>query len=125
MKLGIVGSRGLNSNDVFEVIGNYIHSMETEDQVVDTIIVGGETNGSDGGAREFATNFGFRYQLIQVDTRNDGGKGTPSSVVEGSDALLAIWDGQTYGKTWNAIKHAIRKNIPFTIVGTQKVRVNQ
>lgn len=120
IKLGIIGSNSISKNQVFNLIGDFIHSMETEEESVGTIVIGGSLNGVDAGAREFATNFGFKYDLKLVDTR-----GNPNAVVDNSDALLVIWDGDNKSRVWPVVGRASSSGLKVVIIIPEKTKVKQ
>jgi len=120
MKLGIIGSSSVNKNEVFNIIGNFIHSLETEHDSIDTIIIGGNLKGVNAGAMEYATSLSFKYSLDLVDTRNNA-----MAVSNKSDVVLAIWNGDTRDKNWNLIESTIRLGIRVAIIIPEKTKIKQ
>lgn len=96
MKLGIVGSRTLNQKNVKEIISQVVEKSKNK---IDEIVTGG-ANGVDSIAELYAkqNNIKCSVFLPQYETY---GKRAPlirnNVILENSDAILAIWDGESKG----------------------------
>ena len=107
MKLLIVGSRSITDFD----LSPYVSAD------VDTIISGGA-----GGVDTLAVQYADTHRLSKyiIRPRYDlYRRAAPlkrnEQMVDVSDAVLVIWDGQSKG-TQHTISYATKKNKPFTLV---------
>ena len=107
MKLLIVGSRSITDFDL---------SPYVLDEV-DTVISGGAT-GVDTLAEQYADAHRLSKYIIRPQYRRYG-RAAPikrnEQMVDVSDAVLVIWDGQSKG-TQHTIKYAEKANKPLTVV---------
>lgn len=96
MKLGIIGSRTLNQKNVKEIISQVVTKSKNK---IDEIVTGG-ANGVDSIAELFAKQNHIKRSVFlpQYETY---GKRAPlirnNVILENSDAILAIWDGESKG----------------------------
>ena len=120
MRLGIIGSRTLNQNNVKEVIAQVISKSKTP---INEIVTGG-ANGVDAIAEFFAkenkikcTVFLPQYEIY--------GKRAPlirnNIILENSDAILAIWDGESKG-TLYTINRSKKLGLKVMIVNLDPVK---
>jgi hypothetical protein len=107
MKLLVAGSRNITDFDLSPYISNN----------VDTIICGG-ANGIDTLAERYADS--HRISKCVIRPRYDiYGRGAPikrnEEMVDISDAVLVIWDGQSKG-TQHTIEYSKKTKKPITII---------
>lgn len=107
MRLAIVGSRKIKDIDLRE----FLRDMNEQPDV----IISGGANGIDTLAAEYAVKNGIELIVIRPDYDKYGRAATHirnRQIVEQSDAVLAIWDGESRGtlSTINSAKR-LRKEI--------------
>ena len=107
MRLAIVGSRKIKDIDLRE----FLRDMNEQPDV----IISGGANGIDTLAAEYAVKNGIELIVIRPDYDKYGRAATHirnTQIVEQSDAVLAIWDGESRGtlSTINSAKR-LRKEI--------------
>lgn len=114
MKLGIVGSRTLNQKNVKEIISQVVAKSKNK---IDEIVTGG-ANGVDSIAELFAkqNNIKCTVFLPQYETYSKRAPLIRNNVIlENSDAILAIWDGESKG-TLYTINRAKKLGLKVMIV---------
>ena len=120
MKLGIVGSRTLNQKNVKEIISQVVEKSKNK---IDEIVTGG-ANGVDSIAELYAkqNNIKCSVFLPQYETY---GKRAPlirnNVILENSDAILAIWDGESKG-TLYTINRAKKLGLKVMIVNLEAAK---
>ena len=107
MRLAIVGSRKIKDID----LGEFLRDMNEQPDV----IISGGANGIDTLAAEYAVKNGIELIVIRPDYDKYGRAATHirnRQIVEQSDAVLAIWGGESRGtlSTINSAKR-LRKEI--------------
>ena len=107
MRLAIVGSRKIKDIDLRE----FLRDMNEQPDV----IISGGANGIDTLAAEYAVKNGIELIVIRPDYDKYGRAATHirnRQIVEQSDAVLALWDGESRGtlSTINSAKR-LRKEI--------------
>ena len=107
MRLAIVGSRKIKDIDLRE----FLRDMNEQPDV----IISGGANGIDTLAAEYAVKNGIELIVIRPDYDKYGRAATHirnRQIVEQSDAVLALWDGESRGtlSTINSAK-SLRKEI--------------
>ena len=107
MRLATVGSRKIKDIDLRE----FLRDMNEQPDV----IISGGANGIDTLAAEYAVKNGIELIVIRPDYDKYGRAATHirnRQIVEQSDAVLAIWDGESRGtlSTINSAKR-LRKEI--------------
>ena len=106
MKVAVIGSRGLQVND----LGKYLPDEVTE-------IISGGARGVDTSAREYAMEHGLKLTeyLPEYDKY---GRGAPLkrniTIIESADLVLAFWDGSSRGTKF-VIDNCKKRNIPLKI----------
>lgn len=89
MKVAVIGSRGLTTNE----LGKYLPKEVTE-------IVSGGAKGIDTDAREYALSHGIKLTEFLPEYKKYG-KAAPLkrnlSIIEYSDLVIAFWDGKSRG----------------------------
>ena len=109
MKVAIIGSRGLQVND----LGKYLPQGTTE-------IVSGGARGIDTCVREYALANGIRLTEF-LPQYEKYGRAAPLKrnvqIVEYSDEVLAFWDGRSRGTRY-VIEQCNRKNKKVTVIKT-------
>jgi len=113
MKIGIVGSRNLQMQN----IGDYLPKGVTE-------IVTGGAKGIDQCARQYATTSGIKLTEFLPEYTRYGRYVAPLKrnlqIIEYSDVLIAFWDGKSKG-TKHVIDNAelMGKEITVHIIGNR------
>lgn len=107
MRLAIVGSRKIKNIDLCE----FLRDMNEQPDV----IISGGANGVDTLAAEYAVRNDIELIVIRPDYDKYGRAATHirnRQIVEQSDAVLAIWDGESRGtlSTINSAKR-LRKEV--------------
>jgi len=96
MKLGIVGSRGIDRVIAKEIITQVVNRAYNS---MDTIVSGG-ASGVDTWAGEYATEEGLEL-IIFLPNYREFGRYAPLKrnlqIINASDFILAIWDGKSRG----------------------------
>ena len=106
MRVAVIGSRGLQVND----LGKYLPDEVTE-------IISGGARGVDTSAREYAMEHGLKLTeyLPEYDKY---GRGAPLkrniTIIENADLVLAFWDGSSKGTKY-VIENCKKRNIPLKI----------
>ena len=106
MRVAVIGSRGLQVND----LGKYLPDEVTE-------IISGGARGVDTSAREYAMEHGLKLTeyLPEYDKY---GRGAPLkrniTIIENADLVLAFWDGSSRGTKF-VIENCKKRNIPLKI----------
>ena len=106
MKVAVIGSRGLQVND----LGKYLPDEVTE-------IISGGARGVDTSAREYAMEHGLKLTeyLPEYDKY---GRGAPLkrniTIIENADLVLAFWDGSSKGTKY-VIENCKKRNIPVQV----------
>jgi predicted Rossmann fold nucleotide-binding protein DprA/Smf involved in DNA uptake len=114
MKLGIIGSRTLNQKNVKEIISQVVSKSKN---TIDEIVTGG-ANGVDSIAEFYAKQNHIKCSVFlpQYETY---GKRAPlirnNVILENSDAILAIWDGESKG-TLYTINRAKKLGLKVMVV---------
>lgn len=113
MKLGVVGSRSITSpKPVHDAITDcpWSHKFLT--------VLSGGADGVDTAAVEIAEELGFETEVIEPDW-DDWSDGHPAlsrntEIIEESDAVIAVWDGQSNG-TRDSIDKALDQGVPIYV----------
>lgn len=113
MKLGVVGSRNITSSQaVYDAI------MSSPWKYTYQTIVTGGARGVDSIAESFAETHDFNCEVITPnwDDWSDGhpAKVRNTEIVEESDAIVAVWDGNSDG-TRDTIDKAIDRGTPIYV----------
>ena len=107
MKVAIIGSRGLVTND----LGKYLPDGVTE-------IVSGGAMGIDTCARAYASEKNIPLTEFLPEYRRYG-RGAPLKrnvqIVDDADAVLAFWDGESRGTKF-VIDYCNRLSKPVTVI---------
>ena len=106
MRVAVIGSRGLQVND----LGKYLPDEVTE-------IISGGARGVDTSAREYATEHGLKLTEY-LPEYNKYGRSAPLkrniTIIENADLVLAFWDGSSRGTKY-VIDNCKKRNIPLKI----------
>lgn len=106
MRVAVIGSRGLQVND----LGKYLPDEVTE-------IISGGARGVDTSAREYAMEHGMKLTEY-LPEYNKYGRGAPLkrniTIIENADLVLAFWDGSSRGTKY-VIDNCKKRNIPLKI----------
>ena len=106
MRVAVIGSRGLQVND----LGKYLPDEVTE-------IISGGARGVDTSAREYATEHGLKLTEY-LPEYNKYGRSAPLkrniTIIENADLVLAFWDGSSRGTKF-VIDNCKKRNIPLKI----------
>lgn len=112
MKVGVVGSRGITLYEALETTlnGAPAHWMD------DPHLVSGGADGVDTLAERYAEENGLPMTVIEPDY-SDWSRGHPAKVrntriVEESDVVVALWDGQSNG-TRDTMDKALDRGVPL------------
>lgn len=114
MKLIVAGSRSITD---YETVKTAIDDMVKQGAVI-TAIIEGTAIGVDQLASKYALENGIENIRVPAEWKlyhKGAGAVRNSKMAEMGDALLALWDGSSYG-TKNMIKLANDKGIPVTVV---------
>ncbi|MDL2257905.1 DUF2493 domain-containing protein [Eubacteriales bacterium OttesenSCG-928-K08] len=105
MKVGVVGSRGLNVD-----ISKYIPAEASE-------LISGGASGVDTLAEQYARERGLPAKVFLPNTKLLGKHAyfaRNDQIVDAADMIVAIWDGKSRG-TYYTIKRAMELNKPVKI----------
>jgi len=112
MKVAIIGSRGLVTND----LGKYLPNGVTE-------IVSGGAMGIDTCARAYASEKNIPLTEVLPEYRRYG-RGAPLKrnvqIADYADAVLAFWDGESRGTKF-VIDYCNRLSKPVTVILIRRV----
>ena len=125
MKLGVVGSRSITGYDVVRSAINRSPWYEKRaDRVVASMgeprvtIVTGGAKGVDTSAEEFASKNDLGLEVIEPDYSDWSGehpaKRRNTQIVEESDAVVAVWDGNSNG-TRDSIDKSLDRGVPIFV----------
>jgi len=114
MKLAIIGSRGIDEKKALEIIEQVIKKAT---KTITEIISGG-AKGADTTAKNYAKANGIKLTEY-LPNYKEYGRGAPlkrnETIIKNSDAVLAIWDGESRG-TQHAIRKAKAQGMPTLII---------
>ena len=120
MKLGIIGSRTLNQKNVKNVISQVVAKSKAN---ITEIVTGG-ANGVDAIAELFAKENQLKCSVFLPQYKTYG-KRAPlirnNVILENSDAVLAIWDGESKG-TLYTINRAKKLGLKVMIVNLDPIK---
>ena len=106
MRVAVIGSRGLQVND----LRKYIPGEVTE-------IISGGARGVDTSAREYAIEHGLKLTEY-LPEYNKYGRSAPLkrniTIIENADLVLAFWDGSSKGTKY-VIENCKKRNIPVQV----------
>lgn len=113
MKVAIVGSRGILDPNLVE---QCIKDGPFDD--IDLIISGG-ADGVDTSAEMVAQRLDIDMKIIEPDYSDWSGNEHPAkrrntTIVEKSDAVIAVWDGRSNG-TRDTIDKALDRGVPIYV----------
>lgn len=120
MKVGIVGSRNLTNQDkIIPLIARFLRD-HTHGPVT---VICGRSGGVSNIAKDYANHIGLDVVVFDPIYKLDRqAQYNPKhylirnkQIVENSDKVLAIWDGESQG-TEHAIMHARSLGVPIMIV---------
>lgn len=115
MIVGFTGHRDkvASNNDIASVSSSFPNSSW----------VHGGAVGFDSQVEEFAKLNGIRTYIIVPDYTTYGDRAPlvrNEEIVNRSDALVAMWDGRTFGGTWYTIQLAVKKGIKIILIPAHK-----
>lgn len=114
MKLIVAGSRSITD---YDTVKTAIDNLVKQGTVV-TAIIEGTATGVDQLASQYALEHGIENIRVPAEWKlyhKGAGAVRNRKMAEMGDALLALWDGSSYG-TKNMIKLANDKGIPVTVI---------
>lgn len=101
MKIAVIGSRGLNSPEIKEIIKKKLEEMEC------TQVISGGSLGVSLLAEEVAREQGYKLQIHRPDYKTYG-KVAPhvrsSLMISACEKVLCIWDGKSKGTSNELVK---------------------
>ena len=122
MKVGIVGSRSITEYEPVRLAIWQSPWFESKDMTPPKkwgyTLVSGGADGVDSSAAEFAEEVGVPIDVIEPDW-DDWSDGHPAlsrntEIVKKSDAIVAVWDGQSNG-TRDSIDKALDRGVPIYV----------
>jgi hypothetical protein len=116
MKIGIIGSRNFNDNELLEEV--MLDYLNREDEFNCELVVSGGAIGADRLGEQWAKNNNIPTLIFKPEWEKYGksaGFIRNEDIVKNSDFVVVFWDGVSNGSK-HSIDLAIKYNVPVRIV---------